>query len=279
MHGYEHLMFPVAFWIFFAVIIAIGIARKGAREAELVEHLEHLRRMRRGSVGPRPEERGAVGGCWRSTLVGETARVYYHSTGGRHALRSTRLEIGSSRHRFPRMEIHPQYGIHAIAKLFGMQDVEIGVPAIDDAYILKAENEQWLRSFLDPGVQRRILELEQLRPAGLHLHSRAELFELRVDRWLEDVRLVAFHDAGLEIAAAMLGESQSPAAAGVQILEAPARPSTGGTCLVCGRALAGTRTVRCRRCDTSHHDECWNYNGSCAVYGCASAFAQRERPR
>jgi hypothetical protein len=26
--------------------------------------------------------------------------------------------------------------------------------------------------------------------------------------------------------------------------------------------------VLCRRCRTPHHHECWEYYGSCAIYGC-----------
>jgi hypothetical protein len=38
-------------------------------------------------------------------------------------------------------------------------------------------------------------------------------------------------------------------------------------CGVCGDALAG-EIVMCRRCHTPHHQECWQYTGGCATYGC-----------
>lgn len=38
-------------------------------------------------------------------------------------------------------------------------------------------------------------------------------------------------------------------------------------CGVCGDGLAGELVV-CRRCNTPHHRECWQYGGGCATYGC-----------
>lgn len=42
-----------------------------------------------------------------------------------------------------------------------------------------------------------------------------------------------------------------------------------GQCRVCGE-LVTTRAVRCARCETTHHEECWEWNGRCAIYGCDS---------
>jgi hypothetical protein len=38
-------------------------------------------------------------------------------------------------------------------------------------------------------------------------------------------------------------------------------------CGVCGDNLA-SEIVVCRRCNTPHHRECWQYGGGCATYGC-----------
>jgi Prokaryotic RING finger family 1 len=38
-------------------------------------------------------------------------------------------------------------------------------------------------------------------------------------------------------------------------------------CGVCGDALASELVV-CKRCNTPHHRECWQYGGGCATYGC-----------
>jgi hypothetical protein len=43
-------------------------------------------------------------------------------------------------------------------------------------------------------------------------------------------------------------------------------------CQVCGGAMV-VELVRCARCRTPHHDDCWSYAGRCSTYGCGS----RER--
>ena len=43
------------------------------------------------------------------------------------------------------------------------------------------------------------------------------------------------------------------------------------TCPYCQSETArGAAVVRCAKCDTPYHADCWRENGGCAVYGCAS---------
>jgi len=41
-------------------------------------------------------------------------------------------------------------------------------------------------------------------------------------------------------------------------------------CRVCGDAI-GETPLRCARCGTPHHRECWEYAGKCSIFGCGSA--------
>ena len=41
-----------------------------------------------------------------------------------------------------------------------------------------------------------------------------------------------------------------------------------GECQVCGVTLAQGRVVRCRRCATPHHEDCWVYTGECSTFAC-----------
>jgi hypothetical protein len=58
------------------------------------------------------------------------------------------------------------------------------------------------------------------------------------------------------------------AAAGIEFVagEQPQLMETA-RCGVCGDGLA-SEIVVCRRCNTPHHRECWQYGGGCATYGC-----------
>ena len=43
--------------------------------------------------------------------------------------------------------------------------------------------------------------------------------------------------------------------------------SENAVCMICGEAVV-ERRVQCRRCQTPHHQECWEYLGQCSTYGC-----------
>jgi hypothetical protein len=46
------------------------------------------------------------------------------------------------------------------------------------------------------------------------------------------------------------------------------RVDPGARCLVCGTPFLQGRIVRCGRCRTPHHLECWGFNRRCSVYAC-----------
>ncbi len=41
-------------------------------------------------------------------------------------------------------------------------------------------------------------------------------------------------------------------------------------CRICGDALGDQESLACRSCGTPHHKDCWEFAGSCSVYGCGS---------
>lgn len=40
------------------------------------------------------------------------------------------------------------------------------------------------------------------------------------------------------------------------------------SCQVCGETLTSRRVVRCIKCKTLHHLECWRFNNGCSMYAC-----------
>jgi hypothetical protein len=48
------------------------------------------------------------------------------------------------------------------------------------------------------------------------------------------------------------------------------RPKLVARCQVCGERVTLDR-IDCRRCETPHHRDCWEYNGRCAMYGCGES--------
>lgn len=56
--------------------------------------------------------------------------------------------------------------------------------------------------------------------------------------------------------------------AGVQVVAV--ETAAEGACQVCGAAL-GEEAVRCAKCETRHHADCWEYAGRCSTYGCGGS--------
>ena len=55
----------------------------------------------------------------------------------------------------------------------------------------------------------------------------------------------------------------------VQISSEPSDEATEARCQVCGTSIDGAH-VRCTRCDTPHHVDCWEFNEGCSTYGCGN---------
>lgn len=71
-------------------------------------------------------------------------------------------------------------------------------------------------------------------------------------------------------------EVEEPAS--IQWVEAVApEGESQGTCQVCGEGMV-QNVVRCRRCRTPHHRECWKYIGRCTTFGCGEKRAVEGLP-
>lgn len=65
----------------------------------------------------------------------------------------------------------------------------------------------------------------------------------------------------------------------LRILPAPAGEThelpEGAHCVYCGDPLLGRPLVRCTRCETPFHEDCWEASRRCAVFGCGAQEAAR----
>lgn len=92
------------------------------------------------------------------------------STGGEHSTTFTRMRAPFINKRSLRFKIAPQGFFANIGKAFGAQDIEVGDPFFDDAYIIKGNQELTVRQLLsDPDLR-----------AWIRLQPRIQ-FELRDD--------------------------------------------------------------------------------------------------
>lgn len=42
-------------------------------------------------------------------------------------------------------------------------------------------------------------------------------------------------------------------------------------CTVCGCKILDAPTIKCPKCETPHHEDCWSYNGGCGIFACNPA--------
>lgn len=162
------------------------------------------------------------------------------------------------------LKIFPEGFFSPIAKLFGAQDLRIGDPRFDSLYVVKATPPSLAAAVF--GTGRREALIEALRALGKFRGSRVDLCrdQLRVDlrEPATQASLQRMVDAAFELVGSILegGTGQVPL---WDVLVTQA----GGRCPVCGVPIAELR-VRCSRCRTPHHRECWDYVGTCSTYAC-----------
>jgi hypothetical protein len=67
-------------------------------------------------------------------------------------------------------------------------------------------------------------------------------------------------------------------ASGIEILEEPVQADgQSSVCQICDSAIDPEARVVCRRCNTPHHQDCWEWNGQCSTYACGEKrFASKK---
>lgn len=66
-----------------------------------------------------------------------------------------------------------------------------------------------------------------------------------------------------------LGARSEPARPEPAVTVQPVRVEAGARCPVCNSGVDG-RLLACGRCAVPHHEDCFAYNGGCAIFGCVA---------
>jgi hypothetical protein len=162
------------------------------------------------------------------------------------------------------IQIRPAGVWHDVKGLFGWKDYEVGDSEFDSLFEIHAGGGEFASGVLNAPI-RSVLRsalifgnfLWRLSPAGflLRVHgwppNRNEL-----DRWL----MVAF-----QLLDALPGsDGKGRVSIGVVRVKIDAE----SICRVCGASLAEGALVRCAKCSTPHHKDCWDFNGRCSTFAC-----------
>ncbi len=151
-----------------------------------------------------------------------------------------------------------------IRKLFGAQDIALGDPDFDSRFVIQSPDPQEVRILLNSDIRTIIRGISpdsalkiDWNDGGLYICAGKDLFS-------EPDALEDFITCCRSLSAHL--ERFTPAE--LTILSAH-KEDVIGNCLVCTGPL-DTGAVRCKKCKTLHHKECWDYFGACAIFGCGS---------
>lgn len=245
-------------------ILLLVIAFAWSAHTEFNRELHRFARSWRGHV-----ERSHAFAHPRITLkLGESPAVLEYSGGGDDGVR-THLQISLYDVRV-RLELRPQGLAQRLGKYLGMQDIEIGSPAFDSAFIIQGSDERQIRECLTPAVQESVLKVAKCGKHGrFDLHLQLGSGSLRITKH-EHITSAAELSNFVRCCFELLVQLQKPLSAGIEFVEST-RQSTAALqeteCQVCGDPLL-EKVVHCMKCKTPHHLDCWQYFGSCSVYGC-----------
>ncbi len=162
----------------------------------------------------------------------------------------------------------------------GTRLVRVGEPVFDRGFVVQANDAEMARSFLSGAVRGAIMELQSLAPmpAGILVSINPERLLVQVDRNLAsqpDSLLYAVYLA-LAIHDGLQSGVSVRLSQGISIVEAgPAHPEDAGPpiCKVCGELIVDPGVI-CTTCRTPHHRDCWEFIGSCSIYGCSGKQSQ-----
>ncbi|MBV8878353.1 MAG: hypothetical protein JO332_00175 [Planctomycetaceae bacterium] len=163
------------------------------------------------------------------------------------------------------LRLSPESVGKSFLKMTGARDVLIGDSVFDATHFVESSPESLARRVFAP--ERRAEVVASIRRIsslpGFVLEARAGWLRIRVSDVVRDVPVaLALKRTAVEFMDYLNGAGQ---VAGMQFAEPVERPT--GRCPICATALVEP-LVRCHRCRSPHHKECWDYAGRCATYGC-----------
>jgi hypothetical protein len=154
----------------------------------------------------------------------------------------------------------------------GTRIVRCGDAGFDRNYVIQANDPEMAREFLTLAPRLAIEGLARVAPpGGMLLSVNPDRMLVQVDRNLGQSAeaLYAVVSQALVIHDSLRSGVLARVNQGISIVEVGApHPETGPPiCKVCGEPIEGPR-VLCTTCQTPHHQDCWEFVGTCSIFGC-----------
>jgi Prokaryotic RING finger family 1 len=156
----------------------------------------------------------------------------------------------------------------------GTRLLKLGEPEFDRAYVVQANDLEMARDFLGPSVRAALANLQRgVHAGGMLVSINPERLLVQIDRnlgqsteglsWAVQKALI-LHDGLIEGVSRRVTQ-------GIAIVDQPTTPDEDEgppICKVCGEPIAAGAVIVCAACNTPHHRDCWEYVGTCSIYGC-----------
>lgn len=154
----------------------------------------------------------------------------------------------------------------------GLHKMSLNDSLIDAAFNVFGKEEYPIRKLLDRAARESIMSIYGMLPHRT-LYLGLEYERVLVKKVVPSAMLTAaslrdLNDRSRKMIDGFLATLTVSAADAemVEILEV-VLPEEIARCRVCGERILLDK-IECRRCDTQHHKDCWDYNGKCAMYAC-----------
>jgi len=165
----------------------------------------------------------------------------------------------------------------------GTKLVALGLPHVDREFSIRTNDPEMAREFLNPRVHAAILDLQEMvHPGGILVSINPERQLIQVDRNL-GIQVELLERVVADALVLQDGLTQSVTrrmSAGINIMAVPVGPAREASdppiCKVCGEPIGDGPVLVCTTCQTPHHRDCWEYVGSCSIYGCGGKAACSE---
>jgi hypothetical protein len=211
----------------------------------------------------------------RFDYQGVAVRVRQTSSGSKDERKFTEFRVSWGDSSL-RLTIRPERTLDYVGKFLGVQDIEIGSPEFDALYVIGGNNQERIRSFLTPGMQKCINALYHfLDVEHIFLSVQGGYLEVKkLGRPRDYPTLERFVDLCIEL----LEQAQVAGMKGIEfVATAKDKLQAEVICQVCGDKIRRKEVVYCRSCRTPHHDDCWNYFGACSTFGCGQRVFKRPK--
>ena len=169
-------LIPTIFFVFIVVFFLITIVLV-YRNYSTMKRLFDAQALKRGGT----VERSYTTRLFKFQYREYSVVVSAHQ-GSRYEPPETKVHIELSKPASSTVSIYHESLASRIGKAFGSQDIQIGIDEFDNAFMVKADDEQYARTLVTTTIQNKLLELQHQRP---HILLRGQTLDVSVPKLMK----------------------------------------------------------------------------------------------